>query len=298
MVTPAARRQAVGELVKAGVSQRRAAGLVGVSRGTVRYGPRRDVAGEVLAGRMRQLAFENVHYGFRRIEALLRREGLRDNHKRMHRIWKQEGLSLSRRRHRKRMRAAGAVMRRAEHPNHVWSYDFIEDKTLRGRKIRILNILDEYTREHLWMVVERSIKATDVVEALEWLFVTRGVPGHIRSDNGPEFVAKAVKGWLEANKVDTIYIEPGSPWENAYIESFHDKMRGECLRASEFETVAAARAEVWQWREDYNQRRPHSSLGYLTPAEYAAQAARSPRPTASAPLQPEDLDVTPTLAVV
>ena len=299
MVTPAARRASAEYLVKErGLSQRRTARLMVVARGTLRYRRRRDEAGEALGRRMRELATRKVGYGFRRVEKLLRREGVRDNRKRLYRIWKLEGLSLKRRRRRRRAQPSTEVVRKARYPDHVWTYDFIEDKTRTGSRIRMLNILDEYTREYLWVVVERSIKAVQVVAALEWLFARRGVPGYIRSDNGSEFIADVVKGWLEVNKVKTIYIEPGHPWENPYVESFHDKMRKECLNANEFETVREAREVVWQWKREYNEYRPHSSLGYKTPLEFAAEAARKPRTTSSAPLQLENQNVTPTLTVV
>ena len=288
MVTPSARRYAAGYLAKKrGLSQRKAAKVIGACRGTLRYTPRAGKDDEALAARMRRLAYEHPRYGLRRIEALLRREGVMDNRKRLHRIWKAEGLSLRRRRRRRRKREPGEVWRKAEYPDHVWSYDFMEDRTVHGGKMRILNVLDEYTREYLWVRFERSMPAAKVVEVLEWLFIVRGTPEYIRSDNGPEFVAKAVKDWLSANKVGTIHIEPGSPWENAYIESFNGKFRDECLNANEFEGVADAQEIGNDWRREYNEYRPHSSLGYMTPAEFAAEAARSPRTTSSSPLQPE-----------
>ena len=288
MVTSSARRSAADYLTKErGLSQRRAARAIGACRGTLRYRPRARRDDEELAGRMRRLAYRHPRYGLRRIEALLRREGVRDNRKRLHRIWKAEGLGLRRRRRRRRKKEPGEIWRKAEYPNHVWSYDLMEDRTVHGGKLRILNVLDEYTREYLWVRFERSMPAVKVVEVLEWLFITRGTPEYIRSDNGPEFVAKAVKDWLSANKVATIYIEPGSPWENAYIESFNGKFRDECLNANEFEGVADAQEIGNDWRREYNEYRPHSSLGYMTPAEFAAEAARSPRTTSSSPLQPE-----------
>jgi putative transposase len=299
VVTPAGRRAVVEYLVKERlVSQRHACGLVGVARGTVRYSHKRDAEGAGLGERMRELALEHPHYGFRTVQALLRREGVEDNHKRLHRIWKLEGLSIRRRMRRHRAIPSMEVVNKALYANHVWTYDFIEDKTTRGTKVRILNILDEYTREHLWAIVDTSIKALQVTAALEWLFSTRGVPEYIRSDNGSEFIADVVRGWLGVNKVKTIYIEPGSPWQNPYVESFHDKMRKECLNANEFDTVVEARAVVWQWLEEYNEYRPHSSLGYKTPREFAAETSRSPRPTASATLKSDGQDVVPTLAVV
>ena len=160
-------------------------------------------------------------------------------------------------------------MKIASYPNHVWSYDFVEDRTERGGKLRILAIIDEYTRECLAIRVEPSIPASVVIEVLEWLFLTRGVPKYLRSDNGPEFVARAVCQWLKESGCQTLFITPGSPWENGYIESFNDKLRDECLNREIFRNGQEAQAIVETWRQEYNNYRPHSSLGYLTPAEFA-----------------------------
>jgi len=157
---------------------------------------------------------------------------------------------------------------KAEYPNHVWSYDFVEDRTERGGKLRILAIIDEYTRECLAIRVAASIPASAVVGVLEWLFLTRGVPKFLRSDNGPEFVAKAVCRWLKESGCSNLFIKPGSPWENGYIESFNDKLRDECLNREIFRNGREAQAFVENWRQEYNNYRPHSSLGYLTPAEF------------------------------
>jgi len=158
---------------------------------------------------------------------------------------------------------------KAEYPNHVWSYDFVEDRTERGGKLRILVIIDEHTRECLAIRVKPSIPASAVIEVLEWLFLTRGVPKYIRSDNGPEFISKAVCQWLKESGCQTLFIKPGSPWENGYIESFNDKLRDECLNREVFRNGKEAQAIVEAFRQEYNNYRPHSSLGYLTPAEFA-----------------------------
>jgi len=158
---------------------------------------------------------------------------------------------------------------KAEYPNHVWSYDFVEDRTERGGKLRILVIIDEYTRECLAIKVKPSIPASVVIEVLEWLFLTRGVPKYLRSDNGPEFVSKAVCQWLKEAGSSTLFIEPGCPWENGYIESFNDKLRDECLNREIFRNGNEAQTIVEAFRQEYNNYRPHSSLGYLTPAEFA-----------------------------
>ena len=167
------------------------------------------------------------------------------------------------------MKPVGEIVNKAEYPNHVWSYDFVEDRTERGGKLRILAIIDEYTRECLAIRVAPSIPALAVIETLEWLFLTRGVPKHIRSDKGPEFVSKVVCQWLEESGCQTLFINPGSPWENGYIKSFIDKLRNECLNREIFRNGREAQAIVENWRQEYNNYRPHSSLGYLTPVEFA-----------------------------
>lgn len=191
----------------------------------------------------------------------------------------------------------GEVTKRAERPNHVWTYDFLEDRTERGGKLRILTVLDEYTRTALAIRVARSFPSESVIDVLEWLFLTRGVPEHIRSDNGPEFTADAIRAWLAGKECDTIYIAPGSPWENPFIESFNGSLRDECLNMEVFADTREAQELVETWRCDYNDLRPHSSLGYKTPSEFAqawrdenrpedfARAASSLRPMASANLQ-------------
>ena len=230
--------------------------------------------------RIKDLAAEHGRYGYRRITALLHREGEQINVKRVHRIWKSEGLSLPVRRPGRRQHGPkGEALRRAEYPLHVWTYDILEDRTERGNKLRILTVLDEYTRESLAIWVGRSISALTVVENLMWLFMDRGIPEHIRSDNGPEFIAKAVRERLEVSGCKAMYIEPGSPWENAYIESFNGKLRDECLNREIFRNGLEAQIIIESWREEYNRHRPHSSLGYLTPEEFAERCRREePRP--------------------
>ena len=269
MVSPLARRSAVKYLVKQRrSSQRHACVVVGLSRSLVSYIARRRRDEAELIKKIHKLAIRHSRYGYRRITVLLRREGFRVNKKRVHRIWKSEGLGLPRRRpKRRRMETTGAIVDKAEYPNHVWSYDFVEDRTERGGKLRILVIIDEYSRECLAIRVEPSIPASVVVEVLEWLFLTRGVPKDIRSDNGPESISKAVCQWLKESGCQTLFIKPGSPWENGYIESFNDKMRDECLNREVFRNGKEAQAIVENWRQEYNNYRSHSSLGYLTLAD-------------------------------
>ena len=289
MVTPSARRAAVEHLVGRGItSQRRGCQIVEVSRSCVRYAPRPRPEEAALRATIRSLARRRKRFGYRRIAELLRRRGIEVNIKRVHRIWKAEGLSLPARRPRRRRRGpAGEVVRKAQRPNHVWTYDFMEDRTERGGRLRILTVLDEYTRESLAIRVERSIASPKVIETLDWLVAQRGVADHIRSDNGPEFVAQAVQEWIGARGCRTIFISPGSPWENPYIESFNGKFRDECLNMEVFANGKEAQMIVEAWRKDYNENRPHSSLGYMTPAEFADRSGSSSRATPSLRFQNE-----------
>jgi len=268
-------------------SERRACRLVGIGRSTFRYEPEGETEEEaILRRRIRELAHRHKRYGCRRITVLLRREGWEVNKKRVHRIWKGEGLQIPRRRPGKRRKGPkGEVVRKAQYRDHVWSYDFVEDSTEGGRKLRFLTVVDEYTRECLAIEVGLSFGAREVIECLEWLYLTRGVPEYIRSDNGPELVAKALQKWLEEKGCKTIYIKPGSPWENPYIESFNGKFRDECLNMEVFRKVRGAQVVVQEWRKEYNEFRPHSALGNLTPAEFASCSVSSASPTASLRLQ-------------
>lgn len=270
-----AKRQCVGYLVaEKAYSERRACRLVGMARSSHRYQTKPAADEESLRAKIRDLAAEHKAYGYRFITALLRGQGWLVNQKRVHRFWKEEGLQQPRRKSRKRyVGPKGEVKQRATHPNHVWSYDFVEDRTEKGGKLRILTVMDEFTRESLAMNVARSIKATDVIQTLEWLFLIRGAPMHIRSDNGPEFVAKAVQDWLQKRHCQTIYITPGSPWENPYIESFIGTLRRECLDQYLFVDGQEAQQVIEAWRQEYNHYRPHSSLSYLTPVAFAQQQA-------------------------
>lgn len=283
MVGPVAKRSVVRGLVQQGkCSQRKACALVRAARSMVRYLRHERDDEEALRKRIRELSNKHKRYGCRRIAVMLKREGWRVNRKRVHRLWKEEGLQ--RKRKRKPRRACGpsdGLPTKAEHPNHVWTYDFIEDRTERGGKLRMLCVLDEFTRECLAIRVDRSIGARQVIATLEWLFILHGAPAHLRSDNGPEFIAKALRGWLEERGPETLYITPGSPWENPYIESFHGKFRDECLNMHVFADGRHAQDVIELWRNEYNELRPHSSLDYMTPAEFAAHCRNSGRPTAS-----------------
>ncbi len=273
MVSPQAKRQCVGYLVaEKTYSERRACQLVGIARSSHRYRAKPAADEQELRAKIRDLAVENKPYGYRTITALLRRDGWRVNKKRVHRIWQTEGLQQPRHKPRKRYYGPkGEVKQKANYPNHVWSYDFAEDRTEKGGKLRILSVMDEFTRESLAIRVERSIKAVDVIDTLEWLILVRGAPAHMRSDNGPEFVARAVQDWLNKRACQTIYIMPGSPWENPYIESFIGTLRRECLDRYLFINGREAQQIIAAWQHEYNYFRPHSSLNYLTPAEFARQ---------------------------
>lgn len=219
-----------------------------------------------------ELARQYGRYGYRRITALLREEGWRVNHKRVERIWRQEGLKVPRKqakRGRLWLNDGSCVRLRPTHRNHVWSYDFMADRTYDGRPIRILTVIDEYSRESLAIVVERRLRADDVLFCLTELFATHGVPEYIRSDNGPEFTARVVRQWLRHLGVQTLYIEPGSPWENGYNESFNGKLRDELLNTEIFYSLKEAQVMIERWRQQYNTLRPHSALGYRPPAPEA-----------------------------
>ena len=222
-----------------------------------------------LATQIIGLATRYGRYGYRRITAMLRQEGWQVNHKRVERIWRREGLKVPQKqpkRGRLWLNDGSCIRLRPEHKDHVWSYDFVMVRMSNGRAFRILTILDEYTRECLAMRVDRHISSQDVIEQLYDLFLLRGVPEHIRSDNGPEFTAKRVRDWLEGLGVKTLFIEPGSPWENGYIESFNGKLRDELLNWEIFTTLTEAKILIEQWRWEYNQIRPHSTLRYRPPA--------------------------------
>jgi len=222
--------------------------------------------------RIVELAKEYGRYGYRRITAMLRNEGYRINHKRVERIWRQEGLKIPTKqpkRGRLWLNDGSCIRLRPLHKDHVWSYDFITERTTDGRALRILAVIDEYTRECLHITTARQLNSQDVLNALFHLFMHRGVPSYIRSDNGPEFTAKAVRNWLNGLGVGTLFIEPGSPWENGYIESFNGKLRDELLNREIFTTLMEAKVLIERWRKEYNTVRPHSSLGYKPPAPEA-----------------------------
>jgi putative transposase len=256
-----------------GVSERWACRLVGQHRSTERYEPKRADDDAALRAELRQFSKDRPRWGYRRAHHHLQQQGWDVNRKRVQRVWREEGLRVpQRKRKRRRLGDSTSPDRRlvAEHPNHVWAFDFQSDQTADGRVVRCCNIVDEFTREALVMHVARSIDADTVVGLLEGLVAERGAPEHLRMDNGPEMTAHALQDWCERSNTGTMYIDPGSPWQNPYVESFHSRVRDELLDIEEFSCLAEAQVLIEDWREDYNHRRPHSSLGMRTPVVFAA----------------------------
>jgi len=279
------------------VSERRVCQVIGQCRGTQRYHPK-GLAGEVgLTEAIVGYATQYGRYGYRRITALLRRDGWVVNHKRVERIWQQEGLKVPQKQPKRGslwLADGSCIRQRPCWPNHVWSYDFMSARTHEGKAFGILTIIDEYARECLGIEVARRLDSDAVMHQLTELFVGRRPPDYLRSDNGPEFTAKAVRKWLGRVGVKKLYIEPGSPWENGYNESFNGKLRDELLNGEIFYTVKEAKILVERWRQEYNTVRPHSALGYRPPAPEARQVI--PRGPGSAQLRQDPwADLPPTL---
>jgi putative transposase len=276
------------------VSERRACAALGQHRSTQRKTPHGRDDEQRLTADIVELARQYGRYGYRKIAELLRTTaGWVVNDKRVERIWRREGLKVPAKqpkRGRLWLSDGSCVRLRPEHRNHVWSYDFVEDRTHKGRKYRMLNVIDEFTHECLAIRVARRLKAIDVIDVLSDLFILRGVPGHLRSDNGPEFVAKALREWISAVGAKTAYIAPGSPWENGYVESFNARLRDELLNGEIFYSLREAQIVIESWRRHYNAVRPHQSLGYRPPAPevfvpaLAAWPSTPPRPAPSATL--------------
>lgn len=274
MVGPERKRQAVLHVQHAlEVSERRACMTVRQPRSTQRYHRRQHDKDAPLVAELRRISAQHPRAGYRMATALLRRSGLEINAKRVQRLWRQEGLKVPRRQ-RKRQRLGNSEgstqRRRAERIDHVWSYDFVFDQTEDGRRLKWLPICDEYSRELVALEVERRMGSKDVIRILDAAVIARGsAPEYIRSDNGPEFIARAVQDWIAERGFKTLYIEPGSPWQNAYSESFNSRFRDEFLNRESFASVLEAKVLGKEHRNRHNHRRPHSSLGYQTPAEFA-----------------------------
>jgi len=258
------------------VSERRACQVLEQVRTTQRLTPHVPDEEKQLESRIIELGAKYGRYGYRRITALLKQENRKVNHKRVERIWRKEGLKVPRKQPKRKrlwLNDGSCVRLRPEHKDHVWSYDFMVDRTADGRSFRILTILDEYTRECLAIEVERRITSQNIIDKLFDLFIFRAIPDYIRSDNGPEFTAKAIRSWLSRQGVKTLFIEPGSPWENGYIESFNGKLRDELLNREVFTTPSEAKVLIEKWRQEYNTVRPHSALKYRPPAPEAVLVA-------------------------
>jgi transposase InsO family protein len=275
------------------ISERRACRALGQHRSTQRKVPRGRDDDEDLTTDLVDLARQYGRYGYRKISALLRDAGWVVNDKRVERIWRQEGLKVPARqpkRGRLWLGDGSCIRLRPERRDHVWAYDFVEERTHDGRKFRTLNVVDEFTHECLAIRVSRKLKSIDVIDVLSDLFVLRGVPEHVRSDNGPEFIAKAVQTWISAVGARTAYIAPGSPWENGFVESFNARFRDELLNGEIFYSLREAEIIIESWRRHYNAIRPHASLGYRPPAPevvvptYAAWPAALTRPASPAKL--------------
>ena len=277
LLSPPSRRQAVAVVRhQLGVSERRACRVLGQARSTHRHRGRTADDEPRLVARIIELATQYGRYGYRRITGLLRGEGWPVNHKRVERLWRREGLKVPQKqpkRGRLWLTDGSCIRRRPAYRHHVWAYDFLTARTHDGRVLKILVVVDEYSRECLAIGVARRLRSLEVLETLADLFVAHGVPAHIRSDNGPELTAALVRHWLAALNVETLFIEPGSPWENGYVESFNGKLRDELLDREIFYTLTEAKILIERWRREYNTVRPHSALGYRPPAPEAISPA-------------------------
>lgn len=271
MVGCAARREVVEFIRTKRISERRGCTLVGLNRKSHRYRQRRKPENKLIK-QIRQLAVKHPRFGYRRIWALLRRDGIKVNVKKVYRLWKAEKLSLPKRRPRKpRAKPTVGILPKAGKANQVWTYDFVFDQSLSGKSLKMLTLIDEYTRECLALEVGISIKSKGVRQILEKICLEKGFPEMIRSDNGSEFIGGAVNDWLAENGIKPIFIEPGKPWQNGKGESFNGKLRDECLSREWFSSVKEAQVVIEVWRNFYNTERPHSSLGYLTPLEFKSR---------------------------
>jgi len=281
VVTPSKRREVVDYFKSRGHAERRACIMGSLQRSTCRYKSRKEDDPK-LAKRLRELAEERPRFGYRRLHALLRREGHAVNRKRVYRMYKAAGLAV-RRRNRKKLRAsrpapAGPVTR----PNERWSMDFVHDYIADGRRFRTFNVVDAFTRECFAIEVDTSLPSARVVGVLDKLLWKHGLPESLRVDNGPEFISSAMEAWATQHGVKLDFIQPGKPTQNAHVESFNGHFRDECLAQARFPTLARARVEIELWRVDYNECRPHSSLNYETPKAFGLKARRSMPPSAGA----------------
>ena len=279
MVSPAQNKQAVAYVVDQRLcSERRACRYLGVHRSTYRYPVKSPLPQQVqLHQRIVSLSWQYPRYGYRRIRAVLEREGWSVSRKQVQRIRRKEGLKVHPKPQRiPRQGVSTGLLTQATHRNHVWTWDFIFDRTDKGSTLKMLTMLDEYTRQCLAIRVERQIRSGQVLATLWQAMMQYGIPEHIRSDNGTEFIAGKIQRWLRVNQIKTLYIEPGSPWQNGYIESFHSRFRDECLNREWLLNLREARVVIEDWRQHYNTERPHSRLSYLSPENYIKHQKVSP----------------------
>jgi len=274
-VSVPARRRQVAYGRERGLSARRACTLFSVARSALRYQGRKTAKDAVVVERMRELSAQYPRYGYRRIRIFLGRDGHRMSVGRAYRLWRVAGLQLPRKRPRKRVAVARPRPQAPRGPNQVWSYDFVFDHCANGQQLKCLTVTDEFTKEGLAIDVDGRIRSPRVIEVLSRLVSARGAPTFLRSDNGPEFVSKALLSWIVAQGIGTALIEPGKPWQNGVTESFNGKFRDECLSLEWFRSRAEAKVIIETWRRHYNEVRPHSSLGYLTPNEFVARRANA-----------------------
>lgn len=282
MSAPERKRLAGAVVAQFCCSARAACRYLGLNRGTWRYRAKQpDVGQRRLEAAVLKMSRDHPTLGYRKIARKLRETGWRVNKKQVQRIRREEGLQVPPPRKKVRRRGVSTGLpTKATHRNHVWTWDFIQDRTVRGGAVRVLTILDEYTRECHVLRTDRSLTAVDVLRTLQEAIELQGVPEYIRSDNGPEFIARAIRQWLSTNQIKTIYIEPGCPWQNGYVESFHARLRQECLDRELLYTLTEARVVIEDWRRYYNSERPHRSLQYLTPEGFA-KTLRTPGPGSS-----------------
>ena len=279
MVSPAQKKQAVANVVGQRLcSERRACRYLGLHRSTYRYPVKAPLPRQVqLQERIVALSWQYPRYGYRRIRDLLAREGWSVSRKQVQRIRRKEGLKVRSKPPRiPRQGVSTGLPTQATHRNHVWTWDFIFDRTDKGSTLKMLTMLDEFTRQCVAMRVERQIRSEQVLATLWQAMTTYGIPAHIRSDNGTEFIAQKIQAWLSKSQIKTLYIEPGSPWQNGYIESFHSRFRDECLNREWLLNLREARIVIEDWRQHYNTERPHSRLGYLSPEGFIASQKVSP----------------------
>jgi putative transposase len=282
MVSACVRRRQVAFVCERGVSQRRACALMSVARSTLRYESRLIKRDAPVVAAMRDLSAQYPRYGYRRIQVFLDRQGYAMSADRTHRIWRQYGLQVPRKRPRKRIATSRPRPLPALGANHVWAYDFVYDACANGQQLKCLTVIDEYTRECLAIDVSGSIRSARVIELLSKLVSTHGAPSYLRSDNGPEFVSRAVLRWLMQANIDTAHIDPGKPWQNGSNESFNGKFRDECLSMQWFKNRTDAKILIENFRREYNEIRPHSSLGQLTPIQFK-QTLSTTNPKAASP---------------